>query len=91
MQLFVGKRRLSSYAPLSVDVLTVFAAAQRTPFAVAKDQDTQKVQSQLVDEDSWLLWTVMIELARSCQQIMCNLQVQPVSASLCRAAAQRVR
>jgi len=57
MQLFVGKWRLSSYAPLSVDVLTIFAAAQRTPFAVAKDQDTQKVQSQLVDEDSWLLWT----------------------------------
>ncbi len=40
-----------------MDVLTIFAAAQRTPFAVAKDQDTQKVQSQLVDEDSWLLWT----------------------------------
>ena len=57
MQLFVGKRRLSSYAPLAVDVLTIFAAAQRTPFAVAMDQDTQKVQSQLVDEDSWPLWT----------------------------------
>ncbi len=57
MHLFVGKQRLSSCVPLFVKVLTIFATAQRTLFAVAMDQDTQKVQSQRVDEGSWLLWT----------------------------------